>query len=726
MRGTFRVFEKFIHVFVYCVLSVAIIVFLISLLNSNGKYKANTGSFKCATINDGWVLETSSGKSVVSLPVIADAKDGEFVTITNVLPKKLSDGMNLLFRSSMQDVYIYVNNELRAEYSSGMFEPSLYYLPSTYFTARISEADSGKPIMIKIKIKSVNKIGDIRIGYGNNAWYSIITESAPSAITTLVVLAMGVCLSIIALILRNIQNNVLSNVKAAFYLGLLMVDTGIWIIGESKIKPLIFKSPYLSHFFVYTTVSIIVIFASMYFNEVQKGRHRKLYIFVEAGASLQCFINLVLQFSSIKEFYETLILSHIFTFIGILVAAITIIMDIKSKAIKDYMISSVGLIAFTIMSFLEISAFYFTKSYSFGVYICIGLIILMITTVIELIVNEVKKSDFQSKEQTRMIVSTVETIASAIDARDKYTGGHSSRVGRYAAIIARAMAADYDFSEEDIVRIEYIGLMHDIGKIGVADNVLNKAGKLTDEEYSLMKKHVDIGYGLLSSMEKSIDGLLDGVRYHHEKFDGTGYPDGLSDTDIPLVARILCIADCYDAMTSNRVYRKRLSDEEVKAEFIRCSGTQFDPGITEICIKLLDEGTLRPYTDKGMEINVEGNVPDSSYLEYRLQQDSLKDESLILNPAHVRMLCYVAKLMEKQGQSVKIFFTGSKDSQESVNEKLLTTIKEVIKGHDLSIQYTKDTFVIALFDKGESSVGSVKEKLINAGGYFTPIGSFVS
>ena len=213
------------------------------------------------------------------------------------------------------------------------------------------------------------------------------------------------------------------------------------------------------------------------------------------------------------------------------------------------------------------------------------------------------------------------------------------------------MAADYDFSEEDILRIHYIGIMHDIGKIGVADSVLNKPGRLTESEFSLMKKHVEIGSEMLAGMNDSISGLVDGIRYHHERFDGKGYPEGLSDTEIPLVARILCLADCYDAMTSNRVYRKRLTDEAVRAEFIRCAGTQFDPALAEIFVKLLDIGEMHPYTVEGMATSKKGIVLKSAVLEDRLQEMTMSQDILVNHPEHVRMLCFIMKLI---GQGVEI------------------------------------------------------------------------
>ena len=117
---------------------------------------------------------------------------------------------------------------------------------------------------------------------------------------------------------------------------------------------------------------------------------------------------------------------------------------------------------------------------------------------------------------------------------------------------------------------------------------------MDEDEFNIMKKHVEIGSDIMSGLDDNIKELHDGIRYHHERFDGKGYPDGLAETEIPLVARIICLADCYDAMTSDRVYRKHLSPEAVRAEIVRCSGTQFDPALSSIFLELIDSGEMRP------------------------------------------------------------------------------------------------------------------------------------
>jgi diguanylate cyclase (GGDEF)-like protein len=195
----------------------------------------------------------------------------------------------------------------------------------------------------------------------------------------------------------------------------------------------------------------------------------------------------------------------------------------------------------------------------------------------------ISEIDEKSKQIQRMTLQTIETIANTIDAKDEYTKGHSRRVSEYAARIAEEL----NMSEEEIMNIRYIALLHDIGKIGVPDAVLNKPGRLTDTEYELMKKHTVIGGEILKDIRMLPD-LDVGAKYHHERYDGKGYPNGLKGEEIPKTARVICLADAYDAMTSNRIYRRHLSKEEVFDEIKRCSGTQFDPDIAKVFLNYLE------------------------------------------------------------------------------------------------------------------------------------------
>lgn len=191
------------------------------------------------------------------------------------------------------------------------------------------------------------------------------------------------------------------------------------------------------------------------------------------------------------------------------------------------------------------------------------------------------------RNQVRMGNETIFSIANAIEARDKSTGRHSFRVAEYSVMIGRELG----FSEAELESIRKTGLLHDIGKIGVPDSILNKPEKLSDEEYEIMKNHVVIGGEILKDFTL-IEHVADGAKYHHERYDGKGYIEGLKGEQIPLNARIIGLADAFDAMTANRVYRKALDMNYVVSELKRCRGIQFDPGLVDILLDLIASGKL--------------------------------------------------------------------------------------------------------------------------------------
>jgi HD-GYP domain-containing protein (c-di-GMP phosphodiesterase class II) len=194
-------------------------------------------------------------------------------------------------------------------------------------------------------------------------------------------------------------------------------------------------------------------------------------------------------------------------------------------------------------------------------------------------------------ELKKSFYDTVEALAETIEKKDHYTGGHTQRVVRYSMCIAKCL----DLPPEQMERIRLGGLLHDIGKIGIEDRILKKQSFLEPDERAIMQQHPALGYDIMSR----VDGLRDvigGMRYHHERWDGGGYPKGLKGEEIPLIARIIAVADAYDAMVSTRPYRKGLPPEQAVAEISRCSGSQFDPGIAEAFIKAFESGQLSEIT----------------------------------------------------------------------------------------------------------------------------------
>ena len=188
----------------------------------------------------------------------------------------------------------------------------------------------------------------------------------------------------------------------------------------------------------------------------------------------------------------------------------------------------------------------------------------------------------KNDELEKAYLDTIGILRQTVEAKDPYTRGHSDRVSEFAVLIGTKMGID----EKTIHILKIGGLFHDIGKIGIPDSILLKEAKLTDEEYSQIKQHPNIGVHILSNASIFND-ILPIVEHHHEKYDGTGYPGKLAGTDIPYLARIATIADSFDAMASRRAYRDSLSIDKIISEFERCRGTQFDPELDDLFLDIL-------------------------------------------------------------------------------------------------------------------------------------------
>lgn len=188
-------------------------------------------------------------------------------------------------------------------------------------------------------------------------------------------------------------------------------------------------------------------------------------------------------------------------------------------------------------------------------------------------------------EMERLYFDTIRAFAAAIEAKDPYTHGHSERVATYAVAIAEAMR----LGEEEVQNVQAAALLHDIGKIGVGEGILNKVTRLTREEYELVKTHPLVATQIVKHVPLFKD-ILPSILHHHERYDGDGYLDGLEGERIPLGARILAVADAFEAMTSERPYRKALTPDEALAELRRSSGTQFDPQIVDVFCKIVEGG----------------------------------------------------------------------------------------------------------------------------------------
>ncbi len=279
---------------------------------------------------------------------------------------------------------------------------------------------------------------------------------------------------------------------------------------------------------------------------------------------------------------------------------------------------------------------------------------------------EIVSASHRKTEQ--MFLQTVTALSEAVDAKDRYTSGHSKRVAEYSRRIAERMGKTKEEQDE----IYRAGLLHDVGKIRVPEDIINKPGKLTEEEYNTIKLHPITGYNILRGISED-SRIAVAAKHHHERYDGKGYPNGLQGEDIPETARILGVADSYDAMASNRSYRNALPQEVVRSEIEKGKGTQFDAKIADVMLQMIDE-------DK----------------DYRMREaDSQRRRILTVdNEAHNNF--EIARIMQDEPRYEIVFADSSAEARARLSEKAydLILLDAVLPGENITeaVHYIKENY----------------------------------
>lgn len=349
----------------------------------------------------------------------------------------------------------------------------------------------------------------------------------------------------------------------------------------------------ISKFFVYLMPIMIIIAFNHYLEDFLKTEKLRVVYWI----TMIGIVNLIIsQFTGLYYSFgengyqrgEGYILSYIYPLIATIMQLVIVIRN--KKSIRRKMLYP--MILFIVLPMIASIAHIFMKGVSFVSFTVVLMIVLLycfsiVDTNKQLEIAHNKELEIlREKEQInhRMIEQITSALVEAVDAKDSYTQGHSRRVADYSYMIAKRAGKD----EQECNEIRFIGLLHDVGKIGIPTAIINKTDKLDDDEYQIMRKHPIIGRDILDKI--TIDpNLRIGACFHHERYDGKGYPFGLKGEEIPEIARIIAVADSYDAMTSKRSYRNSLPQDKVREELVKGLGKQFDPVFGQIMIDILDE-----------------------------------------------------------------------------------------------------------------------------------------
>lgn len=335
-------------------------------------------------------------------------------------------------------------------------------------------------------------------------------------------------------------------------------------------------------------------------------------------------------------------------------------------------------------------------------------------------VHGAEKAKYLEKVE-HMSLQMVETLANAIDAKDRYTKGHSFRVAEYSAVIARELG----WTKERVDTLRYEALLHDVGKIGIPDSVLNKDGKLTNVEFNVVRSHTTIGADILKDIT-SLPGAKDVAKCHHERYDGKGYPGCLAGEEIPINARIVGLADAYDAMNSDRVYRKALTPEVIRRELIKGRGMQFDPAFLDVFLQIWDEGRLIIRSPYGGKERQERGLPEEfiddlkSYIsEVRVNGD-YQGAMTVNYQDFSKIYSYLKKLGDRYGHTIEVVMVLLKPQESGdVTEKdvdaashaMETAIQKSIRTVDVCIKYGRLQFLALMLDAGVENVDAIMQRI---------------
>ena len=557
-------------------------------VNLSKKFDYNITADDVLYKGDFEILKSENVTEPIDLPTRVTAEPNEKVSIISTLPDDYCNDY-IVVRSSQENLTVFIDGKARVIYNTEKSRPFGTQTTSRYVFCRTSAEDAGKELRITVSSVSPDYTGKLNEVYSGDRfiiWKYFFQISIANIILGFIGIGIGLFVAIVGFSLSTLIG-IKTGLENA---GWCIAFVGIWVIGESKIRQLLTPNASSLSNICFIVIMIGAVPMLLYMNSVQRNRYVPIYQVLTTVAFVNIITQFVLQALGIFNFIDMLFVSHIIFFITIFAGIALIGVDIKKGYAKEYRSMVIGLVIMLICLLLEAGSVYFVTMVS-GIFMIFGVIVFTFCAMLETI-DRYKEYERQKQESRlraqkehsdSMTMQMIKTLSDTLEAKDEYTKGHSYRVAEYSVLIAKKLG----LSDKEIAKLHYAASLHDIGKIGVPDTILNKPSRLTTDEYNIIKTHTVIGADIIKGIEL-ISYTEDVARYHHERYDGKGYPSGLSGEDIPYYARIVAVADSYDAMSSKRIYRKGLSPEVIRSEIEKNRGLQFDPQIADAFLELLD------------------------------------------------------------------------------------------------------------------------------------------
>lgn len=578
---------------IFYIAMIAILVVFIAAEIVYPSERAETSQEKNLIYHGTFVWEKEDGtQEKIAVPGKYEVPAGETMTIVTMFPNNYKD-TSIAIRSSLQSVRFYVDGKLRTEYDTANTRPFGKDSASRYVFCPTYTRDAGRELKIELTSNTANYSGVVNPVYsGDKAdiWAFVFRSNGMESLIALFILFTGIITILFSFALR-ITYRTKFDIE---YLGWCMLMGATWMIGESKLRQLWIPNVSILAALCFIIVMICPLGILLYVDTVQKSRYHRIYRWIELAACINFVVSVTLQLTGKADFIEALPASHVVLSVTFVAIFVTFIRDMLHGGSRGYHLALVGMVIALVSALIEMVSVYFVVTIS-GLFIGTGLVILLFLNLIRTVrsvrnlerLRQKKELESRRRQTERISLQTIKTISVTVETKNVYTNGHSQRVADYSALIAGALGWD----DKRINNLRNAAYMHDVGMIGIPDSIVNKPTRLTEEEYAIIQRHTLIGVDILKDITL-IEHVAEVAHYHHERYDGTGYPEGLSGEEIPIEARIVAVADSYDAMNSKRIYRNALEKEKIIEELESCSGTQFDPVIAELFVRLIREGKV--------------------------------------------------------------------------------------------------------------------------------------
>ncbi len=666
-------------------------------------------------LTDGFVIRETG--EPVTIPRDNDSRFPKGITIEGTLPDDVGDKDYLMVYLAHQDCRVTIGSRTVYDYEymkEKSRNRSVFSTLSTYCAMiPLSSHQAGQPLTITyagVLPGYASNIGLLMVGTGGELIRSLLHRAGFSVLFASMALILGVFATVIGAVLAISKKQ-----TAVFHIGAFAICISLWILCESVLRQVYMKDLSMAYYLTMISLSLCCTPILLFLSEMQYNRYHRAYYTAAAGNLLVAILLFVLQITNTVDYNYTLKVMVGCMAVTVLVFLCAVLND-RRRRYPTYLgrvfVCGVGVL--TLSAVIEIINMWRSMNNARGLMTGLGLFVFLITLIytavraLALQMSTQQNEVIASREQTAIMgIQLVTTLVNAVDAKDPYTNGHSNRVAMYAREIARRDGRDEAYQNQ----LFYMAIVHDIGKIGIPDHILKKPGRLTDEEFAVIRTHPEQGAEILSDVTE-MPWIVTGARWHHERYDGRGYPDGLAGTDIPEQARIIAVADAYDAMTSNRAYRSRMEQQKVRSIIEEGRGTQFDPHFADIMIQMIDDD--REYRLRGSTGNDLLGIVSLSLL---LDQDAQKDGAFRTDGEGFRQIYqFLKKYARRNNTEVQLVLLTLRDCGEghdlaAASSLLADIIRNAIRQSDIMTQLNRAQFLLILTGTSTENAGTAIDRI---------------